>query len=528
MKGGIFRRLAPLAPALLFLSLALPKLQYPGLHIDEGANGISASYVLAEPPVDRTLPPDDFAILFGRVWPIQSEFIVGAVMQYVLAPFIRLLGPGPLAMRLPVVLLSALTLLLLFKLLEAVFNARTAFWTSLLLACDVSFVQQGRLYHREEILCLFFLILAAFLSQRFLASGRPAFLCAGSFALGLGASLKLTFWWHAGALFAAAVLSRRLRSLMGRRNVALAFLSFCAGSGSLILYNLRNGLPTVRLLLDCLLDPRATKTGVDNLRYLPNLAARAGQLMDLLGGYAGERREWGVLESGLLEPLAPATGFLLALALAAAPILALRGHLEPYRRKVLSIYLFYLLVFLQTPFTISSLDPIHLLMIYPLPHLALGLIVDRLLPRAGALAPAFLILVNAHTNLHFRSEMVRTGGYGRWSVAVEELAGYLAERRIPAPVTFGFALRENVAFLTRRAVVPIVCEAESEQSLAEAYRLQAAKGPVHLIYAGSEYESRERMKRLIVVARRDGRKESVEKVFYNRAGDAVYWLYRLY
>ncbi len=532
------RALPALSAAALFLALSLPNLDLPGLHMDEGANGLTAGYVMAAAGAFRPLMMNDWLELGGRVFPLQSEHYVGAVLHYFVMPFVRWLGPTPYAVRLPCVLLSAAGLLCFYRFARDSFGKRAALLAASALATSPAFVQYSRIaFHREEIFSICFLWAALACFSDYAENKRAASIRLGCLSLGLGFAAKITFLWYLVALAAALAATRRLSGLLRNPLLLREGIGFFAlGSAFFLIYNLRHGWPSLALLLNSLAAPTAVdgvpKGGVVNLRYLPHLVERTRQSIGLLAGAIGPARDWGVVESWGLR----AGGYCLAIAASAAlscvAYQAWRDRESKAGRRLRFLLAFYVVVFLQTPFTVSTLDPGHLLVLLPLPQLALGLCLDRAgaKPAAKALAGAAFAAVlafNAWTNAHFLSGMRADGGRGRWSAGVYELARFLSESRIDAPVMFGFALRENLAYLTGGRVVPVICREDAPARIAEAFERSATHGRLFVLWAASDDESASRWRQFLEFGERRGRRSRLVKTFVNGAGRPVYWVFEL-
>jgi len=526
----------------LFLLLALPGLAGLGLHHDEGFHGLAASWVLAPGTWPREIIIDGIRVA-GRYLPVMLEPYDGAVMSYILAPFAAVLPPGPWAVRLPGVLLCAGWVWLIRSCCGLWFGRRAGFLAGLLAATNLLLLQYSRVaLQRNEVLVAFFFWAALLPLTRWCMDRDPRMLGLTGFFLGLGLTLKITFLWYVVALGAAGVTFRSRLGFceMRSRDWLWAGSGLAAGSALLILYNIERDFATLRLLWDALTAPTAVegvpKGGVDNARYFEHLGLRFEHLWDLLRGEIQPRDRWGVWRRGWAEPLGQWTAVLCAGAMAWLPLWAWKRRKEDRSGSAALFFgLVFLLVFLQTPFTVSNFDEAHLLVLLPFPQLALALLTDRWMrpldrfPRlAWTLCGLLLAPVLIHdlaTHRHFDSEAAANGGYEDWSAAVYDAARYLRENGISSPVAFGLALRENVAFLTDREVWPELCLSPEPAQRRRAYARLSASGTMHWLWAETEEEG-PCMEEFRLLAAQEGRAVVVEEVFRNRAGHPAAWLLR--
>jgi 4-amino-4-deoxy-L-arabinose transferase-like glycosyltransferase len=121
---------------LLILSLALRLVAItrvpPGLNNDEVVNGYEA-YSLLKTSQDQ----------WGNFLPLEFKGFGDfkpPTMIYLIIPFIKLLGLNSLAVRLPVIIFSLLTLLVAYQLIKELFSPPVAFFNSRFISvCAVFF-----------------------------------------------------------------------------------------------------------------------------------------------------------------------------------------------------------------------------------------------------------------------------------------------------------------------------------------------------------------------------------------------------
>jgi 4-amino-4-deoxy-L-arabinose transferase-like glycosyltransferase len=575
--GGIFLII------LLYLGLALFNINYPGLDTDEAFNGVVSNNILRDvSDIANAQCLQSYVSISGKIIPVMAAQYSGPIIPYLARPFIALFGPGAFALRLCGILILAILLLFIYRLAGVWFGRRVGLLAALLTATNLSFVQYSRVgMFRVEIFVMAFFWIGLYLLIRYSQGKNFFFFCLGCLSLGLGFCTKITFLYYlVGLVPAYLILGRKLNLLRGFnfKKTLLSIFSFCLGSFFIIIYNFKQPGITFKQLFFALTDIKATGQNTigmpaNNLNYLYNLSVRISDLSGLLKGDLFTRWDWGVTRSSTLEKFLPAAAGLAVIAMlwGLFAALFLPGLSQLIRRRLLFLYTVYLALFFATPFTLSSFNQGHLLIIFPFPQVILALFLVYLgrgiKRKSKVFGKVFLwglilpvVSLNIYMNIYFNLEMKRTGGYGRWSTAVSELVEYLQRKNIVSPVMFGYALHANLIFLTDNKIAPeiydkfhaplnrsVYAELFSSKSpvfyltlTPEENKLKAmlncqpgeVKGPGENLcaqlmdYSGEEGTDYRDL--FLSFVRESGKKKELEKVFLNRAGAPVYWLYRIY
>lgn len=305
-------------------------------------------------------------------------------------------SPGTLPLRLPVVLLGAITVFAMYSLLLRIAGRGTALAASALLATDATYILTTTfdwgpvaIQHLTYVAGLLYLV-TGFQRKSPLRFG-VAFFC-----FGLGMWDKALFIWmlSGSALAVVLLFPSELRRAFTRRNVGAAALGFVIGAVPLIIYNIRNPLETfhgnahftasgVPIKIEI---ARRTLEGSGLFGYLVNeeSAARPKQPATWLErcsaairGAAGQRR------SGLLV-------YALFAALLTAP-------LWWYRRRIVLFALVTMMVaWAQMLFTQDTGGSAHhIVLLWPLPHIVIA-----------------VALVDAASRLRFASTVVLAAAVG--------------------------------------------------------------------------------------------------------------------
>lgn len=225
-----------LSPLFFFLS-GIVFLPYPGLQNDEA--------LLAGPlfRIDAALYHPK---LFNRQIPLMLLSYLGTVKSVLLGVVFRVFSPNPYSLRIPGLLLGALTVWILYLLLQKIHGKSAALIGSALLATDSVFLLTSCFDWGPVAAQHLLSILGVLLLIRFFQSGQPWPLAAGSFCFGLALWDKALFLWLFGGLIVAAFAlypSQILRRI-SLRNLGMATAAFTLGCLPLVFYNVNRGYPT--------------------------------------------------------------------------------------------------------------------------------------------------------------------------------------------------------------------------------------------------------------------------------------------
>ena len=556
------RRMALLAAVLLYLALALPQLDLPGLHYDEAKEaGLNALEMLQRQDVQafrgRRAGGDSIFAADGAGLHRRAQRLPGAAAA-------GAFGASTPALRLLGVACGLATLLLVWGLgreLARLVRAETpeaAGWTgemaALLLAVNPTFV----FWSRQEIfvtnVVVTLAVASVWLWLRWLRTGRPGDLYGLALLAGLGLWSKLLFLWIIGAMAGVTVVVW----LIGRfartatvlafprpklRELLLAGLLFLAALAPLLLFNQQTS-GTVQAIFGNL---GQSYYGVENAAFVSNLAVRLDQMRTLLRG----DHLW-YLGATLANGWAPwlAAGLVaLALILAAA---RWRSGRDRASLPVLGLaLLFVALLLVQSSFTVSDLFITHYAIVQPFVVLLIALAADIILKSAERgssraelqvagsrrwtlLATCALLLVtlwlglDAQTSLRYHQALTRSGGLATHSDAINRLAQWLDERAVQQPLALDWGIEAQVRYLTDNSVRPLEIfgyerldmpdpgfAARAGQFLDDPTRLYLARAPQETIFQGR------RAALEALAAEQGGHVATIERI-YDRSGQAIF------
>ena len=371
---------------LLFFSIALHNITVPEVSDSENHEPVEGFLLITDPPTDISISSfSETALLrfFDRYFPIAGHVsFAGATEIYMQIPIFVALGTNRFSLRLLPILMSFCGLVAIFSVCKSWFGRTVANLSCLLLASHPVFIFWSRQGHDTEAVFMipFFWMGLYFFNKYRLGKRRNTLpLCLGSLLFGLGYSFKITFLYYLVAMAVTLLLIQRRRFMaeLNFRRFLLGIAWFLLGNTLTIIYYLRSGAQALRLMLDSLFSP--TPNGISNLDYFTNLSTRFEQFYEvILQGELWDHYWFRVLCNQTERPaaLSWAWNYVFAFAFFAAfaslPFLIGR-NIEYPKKKVGFVYVFFIAVFLQVPFTISALSPHHLLVLYPFPQIILSL-----------------------------------------------------------------------------------------------------------------------------------------------------------
>lgn len=414
-------------PLLLIICLAagvrLVQIERPGPYSDEVFLSNTAKHFLTQRPL-LDIP----GIHVGGFWlPLGFSGHTGALTVYIEALFLKLTGSSFVHRYLNVG--YALLALILVALLAARLWGRAyGLLLALTVALAPSFVFYSRVgnhvvFFRTVIGTAFFLLLFEWLRTR-----RPRRFYWLAMVTGLGFSTRLeTLWLVAG--FLGLLLTdpdtrRTLVELVRRPGQALAVSLACAaGSALFLVNNLANRFLPVAHVWNNL---AVTLHGHDNRAFFSNLMRRFGHVRSLVEG-----REFPEYGATFANPVWwPLLLFSSLVLLYAAFFPRVEAPDRLFARRLLA---FSLPVLAISTLSVSSIDPMHLLIVFFLPFLAIlfGAVVLRRQPvlQKALLAAVLLgVALDGFNTYRYHQALSQTGGTGRWSTGIFNLVDYAEQR----------------------------------------------------------------------------------------------------
>ena len=375
----------------------------------------------------------------GRV-PLMLMPYLGATKSLAYSWVVGWLPPGPLATRLPAVLLSCVTLCLFLRLVSRVANRRTAIVATALLAADTTFILCTSLDWAPAAFQLFGWVLVGYLATR--AAERPsaAILAASGLLAGLLVWNKAVFLFSlAGALGAAGIVWRDRIRRLNLRTLLIPAGGFALGALPLVLYNASSGMGTWR-----------AREALESYSPLFKIRAAISTLDgSIFNGYMFAK------SPGLF----PRHDLLAVALLAAALVLPWAAADLRTRRLLHFAWMAALFTFLlMVPFRNAGGGPQHIVLLYPLPHLILAL---TFVPAAGAAAwlrktgtgvLAAVLCAGMLLTLLYRMQISANGFTVYWTDAIYGLDRALREQQVTDVVAADWGIEEPLRALSKGGI----------------------------------------------------------------------------
>ncbi len=400
--------------------------------------------------------------LFGLDLPVMLLSYVGALKTWLYNPWFLVWPPGALSLRLPMVVVGAVTIVLFFAFLDKAAGRRAAWMGTALLATDPTFILTESIDFGFVALQHAFKMGALLLLIGYQQRPSSAKLAGACFLLGLGMWDKAVFAWILASIVVAgaAVFWREMAQHISVQNVTVAGTAFLLGALPLIIYNVARPLETFRQNAHLAPDNPQIK-----LILLKRTIDGSGLFGYVTAPDSGPHPGW---PHGWLERSAfalsnalrsPARTWMMWAFIATLPGVFLIWR-TPARRPLAFALLFLVLTWLQMFFTAGAGGAVHhVVLLWPF-HLfvvavvisgltcQLGLSATRGL-RAAPLGLAFLLCAgNLLVVNQYYVTVIRNGPGVRWTDAFSPLAEWLQKAHSPRIITADWGILETLNLLS--------------------------------------------------------------------------------
>jgi len=240
---------AGLAASALFVLLGAIMIPYAGIQSDEA---LFSTPLFPHVTNHLRLPR------FPHQIPSMVMTYIGSLKTLLYWPIFRIWGTGPWTLRIPVVLLGAVTVFLFFRLAHASGGTRAAVIGAFLLATDPVFLLTNTFDWGPVALEHVFLVTGCWLLYLFSTQeSRIWYLAGATLCWGLALWNKAIFVWALSGLVVAGVLVfwPEVKHCLKPRLMLVAAAGFLCGARPLVVYNLSNSSATVAE--NAHLDPRS-------------------------------------------------------------------------------------------------------------------------------------------------------------------------------------------------------------------------------------------------------------------------------
>lgn len=425
-------------------------LPYPGLQNDE--------VIFA--PADYGVPGSSVFEVFHHRIPVMLISYLGALKSWLYAGLLHVFPPSCWTVRLPVLLLGAVSVWLFVELLQEIQDSRAAWMGGLLVATDTMYLVTACFDWGPVVLQHLLLIAGLLLIVRFALRAGASALFWGFFCLGLGVWDKALFLWNLSGLAVAALLvfPGELRARLTGRNTALAAAGLVVGALPLLAYNVASGWPTLRSNSSFRFDEFGSK--FRSLRGTWDGSAVLGYIASL-PGQAGAPREARNIVERLSYSLHSAFGDhpknRLEWAFVAALIVAAVLWRSTARKKLLFFLLALAIAWLQMAITKDAgASAHHVVLLWPLAYLFLGVALGEAALRWGRLGAAVIAVAVVYlaagnllvTNQHLYL-FARYGSPRSWTDAIYALSGDLGHAQATEIVVADWGIVNSLVLLQR-------------------------------------------------------------------------------
>ena len=200
---------------ITYLCIAGYQLNLPGLHYDEAKEaGLLALQIVNHEQVTtfRNIG------IGNNNFPLMVQDYIGALHVYFTIPFIAIIGPTALGIRLPSILLGVITLIVNFGFIRKISTQKIALLSTTLLAIHPSFVFWSRQGTLVASITLIFMLALLWICYCWYTNGKwTSALLIGLFA-GLGIYSKFVFIWILGAILGITIIMN-LKNLVYKQYV---------------------------------------------------------------------------------------------------------------------------------------------------------------------------------------------------------------------------------------------------------------------------------------------------------------------
>ncbi|MDP6793705.1 MAG: glycosyltransferase family 39 protein, partial [Anaerolineales bacterium] len=445
-----------------YFFVAGQQLHLPGLHNDEAQEaGLPALQIASGVPVTAFRNVG----IGARHFPLMVQDYIGALHVYITAPFVAVLGPSTTSVRLPSLLIGAVTLLLTFGFTRSGWGNTTGLLAAGLLALHPSFVFWSRQGTLIASMTLAFAMALLWMTTQWCKHGNVRAALAAGLLAGAGVYSKILFLWILGGMAGAALLLNLPRLLRARgptwprrptgTSILATLAGFTIGVAPLLAFHAFSRGDALTLVGKMF---STGTTGWDQLY---------GRL-DHFGAVMTAKNHFWYLGSSPGNPLWMWAFFLAALAIVAQATLRMS-----HARRGLALLLLLVLAVLMAPFTPTpaGLFPHHLALFAPVwtTVVAIGAAATLNLVRrasghgkrhrSGALILIALGLTtltgsDVFTDLHMHRALKKSGGEGPHSAAIHTLAEQLQRLQPTHTVALDWGISPQVRYLTAERIAP--------------------------------------------------------------------------
>ncbi len=539
MKTANWEKVLIVWAVLTFLLVGCLWIEYPGPQYDETLF-VAASY-------PRITGASHFQIdLWGRPFTLMLMPYLGGLKGWIYRVLLEVAPGSAATLRLPVLLLGAATIFLLYRLTRRTIGAVAALIAAWLTATDPTFLFTTRLDWGPVVIQRFCLVLGCYLIVRWHQERQSRFALAAFFIFGLALFDKVSFHWLLVGLGTAtlAVFPRELWEALRTRVAVLALAALLLGAYPFLYY--RWATPSSKTSLGVSFE-------TDSQKFLEKywMLTRSLDGSVLQGWISNQEAE---VEADPPDAMARLLyrfrdfegrlGPSLFLPALMASCLLLPFSLRPrYWRGILFPLIFCVVVWLQM-FVIRDAGSVHhVVLMYPFPQLFVAATVaflyanfaSRISSRAAAIVTVAMALLlvggNLRSTAHQYGQILRNGSATVWTDAIYSLSNYLKAHADTRVLVLDWGIGTQLHFLSNNkmpqtGVPPVVSDPAEASGVLEQWIDQ--ENILYATYASEELRVFPKTYELFrEMAASRGYEPRLEKAFADRNGRSIFHVYSL-
>lgn len=516
---------------MFFFLLALMFTGYAGVQTDE------ATFAA---PLFRTWRFFEIPVGSYKV-PLMNMSYYGALKTWLYATIGFISHPTAEWIRVPAIVIGAITILVFWRLLLRVHSRRAAWVGSILLATDTSFLLTTTFDWGPVALQHLMLVAAMFFAVRWYQTARSSSLAMAAFCCGLGLWDKAVFIWVlAGLLVGLTLFIAGIRERLTWRVMAMVPLALVLGALPLIVYNLAGDqkFGTIRSSVNAgpKLGWEQARLDLRTLQSTWNGSALFGYIVNEDGAPL-PRPPRSQLERASFKVRAWAGEHrrnVMGLALVAAMLLLLVLWRTPARRPMLFCLITFSVAWLYMVMSGGGVAAHHAVLFWPLPHLLVAVAFAegsrqvRFGKWALAVVLGFLAVNNLLVTNQYLYQLIRDGAGDVWTDAIFPLASGLKDSNASQIVLADWGLADSLCVLNedkppvRSADYPFMADNDSPDQRKADLELLADSKAVWVEHTAGHENPPGANGRFLNAARRAGFDPVTLQTYYDRNGRPMF------
>lgn len=486
--------------------------------------------------------------LFNKKIIVMINEYHGPLEIYINSLFVLLFGFNIMSLRLIGLFFGLLVAGLTYLFIKKNFNKQIAIMTVSLLVTDLTFFRTTKMEAGYSPIFTAIFLGALLFFSKWYYSNKICFFYLSCFLMGLGLNTRAHFLWFiiaAGCLI--LIFKKDIRkAVLKKKKFILSYLiggiaMFSLGLSMFLIYNIMTHFSTLTYIKDHFF---LTKCGIDNSAYVNNLLIQFKNLY------------WGLINSKVPYEFSGynvkfSTHYYFWILLSCLIWLMLYVFLSKsklFKKKIIFIMLLIFIVFLLSPFTLSSHSshfylPVLMPFIYLLIAVTFFLIFDKFKHQPIryfiTLLFVFIIIVNLSGLAKYNNFLKRTGGTGYFSSAIYNLADWLIAHNYLRPVVADWGIYHNLLFLSKGKISPVPFEytqnltnneperSKLEMEFTEQLKQKFKDNDNIYIFYNPRYSLRNSLKIFRKLAMQEKKKIIFKKIFYQKDGQPNLLVYTI-